>query len=164
PFLNRQVEVRDFSDVARPSRGGVFDVVGRSFPVAVTDVRGSRRWTLQVSTYSPQEADDLDLMLAGGDILLVHVPASGRLSSVPGGYVTVGDTREVTPPTSDLRMRVFDLPCTEVAAPGPDVVGAAVTCQTVLNTYGTCAQVVSAHPTVLDLLELVGDPTDVLVP
>lgn len=165
PFLNRPVEVKDFSDVSRPARGGVFEVVGRSYPVAVTDVRSSRRWTLEVNTYTPDEAQDLDLLLAAGDILLVHVPQNaGRLSAVPGGYVTVGDTRVVTPPTFDLRMRVFELPCVEVAAPGPDVIGSTATCQTVLNTYATCQAVLDAHPTCLDLLELVGDPTDVLVP
>ena len=164
PFLNRQVTVRDFSEVSRPNRGGVFEVVGRSYPVAVTDVRGSRRWTLELRTDTPQQADELDLLLAGGDILLVHVPqAAGRISAVPGGYVTVGDTREVTPPTFDLQMRVFELPLVEVAAPGPDVIGAAVTCQTVLSTYATCQAVLDAQPTCLSLLELVGDPTDVIV-
>ena len=165
PFLNREVTVRDFSEVSRPSRGGVFEVVGRPYPVAVTDVRGSRRWTLQVSTDNPQDANNLDLLLAGGDILLVHVPqAAGRISAVPGGYVTVGDTREVTPPTFDLQMRVFELPCVEVAAPGPDVIGSTVTCQSVLNTYATCQAVLDAQPTCVSLLDLVGDPTDVLVP
>lgn len=165
PFLNRQVTVRDFSEVTRPARAGIFDVVGRSYPVAVTDVRGSRRWSLQLSTDNPEDADDLDLMLVGGGTLLVHVPPdAGRISAVPGGYVTVGDTRMVTPPTYDLRMRVLELPLTEVAAPGPDVVGSTVTCQTVLNAYATVQAMLDAHPTVTSLLELVGDPTDVVVP
>lgn len=164
PFLNRQVTVRDFSEVTRPARAGVFEVVGRSYPVAVTDLRSSRRWTLDVSTYSREDADDLDLLVAAGDILLVHVPAAGgRLSATPGGYVTVGDTREVTPPTVDLQMRVFSLPCTEVAAPGPDVIGATSTCQTVLSTYATCTAVLVAHPTCVSLMELVADPEDVIV-
>lgn len=164
PFLNRQVVVRSFSEVSRPARSGVFAVVGRTMPVAVTDVAGSRRWTLEMTTYTPADADDLDLLLSGGDILFAHVPAAGRCSAVPGGYVVVGDTSTVTPPTADLSMRVVEVPCTEVAAPGPDVVGATVTCQGVLNTYATCQQVLDAHPTVMDLLELIGDPVDVIVP
>jgi len=164
PYLNRQVTVRDFSEVTRRARGGVFDVVGRSVPVAVTDVRGSRQWSLDVSTYSARERSDLDMLLVSGDILLVHVPpAAGRISATPGGYVTVGDTREVTPPTSDLAMRVFTLPCVEAAAPGPDVLGATITCQGVLDMYATCAAVLAAHSTCLSLLELIGDPTDVIV-
>ncbi|PWR08569.1 hypothetical protein DKT68_15240 [Micromonospora acroterricola] len=164
PFLNRQVTVRDVSEVIRRSRAGVFDVVGRSFPVAVTDVRGSRQWTLDLSTYSEQDRSDLDLLLASGDVLLVQVPpAAGRLSATPAGYVVVGDTREITPPTLDLAMRVFSLPCVEAAAPGPDVVGATSNWQTVLNTYATWADLLTAHATWGSVLELVGDPEDVIV-
>ena len=160
PFLNRPVIVADYSDVTRPGRSGLFDVVGRSYPVSVLDVRGSRRWTLDVLTHTPGDADDLDLLLASGDVLLVQVPAG---SGVPAGYVVVGDTNQRRTARRTAR-RVHELPCTEVAAPGPDVVGATVTCQGVLNAYATCAAVLAAHPTCLDLMELIGDPTDVVVP
>jgi hypothetical protein len=46
PFLNRAVTVVDHTDIERPARMGVFNVIGRSFPIAVTGVRGSRRRTL----------------------------------------------------------------------------------------------------------------------
>lgn len=160
PFLNRPVTVVDYSDIERPARSGVFTVVGRSFPVAVNDVRGSRRWTLDVMLSTVAEAGDFDLALASGDTLFVHVPAD---ASVPSGYVTVGDTSERRSTPRSVR-RIFSLPCTEVAAPGPDVVGAAVNWQTVLNTYATWADVIAAHTTWDDLLELVGSPSDVIVP
>ncbi|MEU5939411.1 carbohydrate binding domain-containing protein [Micromonospora sp. NPDC047548] len=160
PFLNRKVTVLDYSDVERPSRAGVFDVIGRSFPVAVNDVRGSRRWTLEVLTETLGDARELDLVLASGDPMLVHVPAG---VGVPGGYVVIGDTTQRRTGRRSTR-RVFELPCTEIAAPGPDVVGATVTCQTVLTTYPTCAAVLAAHDTCLSLMELIGDPTDVIVP
>ncbi|WP_433460690.1 hypothetical protein [Micromonospora sp. CA-248212] len=164
PFLNRQVVVRDYSDVGRRSRAGVFDVKGRSLPVAVTDVRGSRQWTLDVNTYSDKERSGLDLLLASGDVLLVQVPPNaGRISAVPSGYVLVGDSREATPPTAELEWRVFSLPLTEVAAPGPDVVGTTSTWQSVLNAYATWAEVLAAHPTWADLQELIGDGTEVIV-
>ncbi|MEV0214300.1 hypothetical protein [Micromonospora sp. NPDC050695] len=164
PFLNRQVVVRDYSEITRRSRAGVFDVKGRSMPVAVTDVRGSRQWALDVNTYTEQERSDLDLLLAAGDILFVHVPPdAGRLSATPGGYVAVGDSREATPPTAELVWRVFSLPLTEVAAPGPDVVGATTSCQGLLNVYTSCAAVLTAHPTCASVLELIGSPSDVIV-
>jgi hypothetical protein len=47
PFLNQRVNcVLNPSPITRPARNGVFDVIGRSFPIAVTDVRGSRRVTV----------------------------------------------------------------------------------------------------------------------
>jgi hypothetical protein len=160
PFLNRPVTVTDWSDVERPSRAGIYPVKGRSLPVAVSDVRGSRSWTLEVRAGTASEARNLDVVLASGDPLYVHVPADGE---VPGGYVCVGDTSEGRPRPRTSR-RIFQLPMTEIAPPGPDVVGATVTWQTVLSTYATWADVLAAHPTWADLLELIGDPGDVIVP
>ncbi|PZG14417.1 hypothetical protein C1I95_21735 [Micromonospora craterilacus] len=160
PFLNRAVVVKDYSDVERPERAGVFEIVGRSVPVVVHDVRGSRRWTLEILTETPDEAADFDLIMSSGDTMLIHTPAS---CDVPSGYVTIG-TVSAARPARRSRRRVFSLPCVEVAAPGPDVVGATLTCQTLLNTYPTCSDVLAAHPTCADLLDLIGDPVDVVVP
>lgn len=160
PFLNRAVTVLDYSDIERPARGGLFVVPGRTAPVAVTGVRGSRRWTLEVLTDTAGTARDVDLLLASGDILLVQAPAG---TDVPAGYVQVGDTRQRRTSRLGVR-RIFELPCTEVAAPTADVVGATATCQTVLDAYATCAALLAAHPTCLSVMELIGDPTEVIVP
>lgn len=160
PFLNRQIIVHDYSDVTRPSRSGLFDVEGRSMPVAVNQVRGSRRWTLEVLTQTALEAKDFDLVLASGDQLFIHVPAD---CDVPGGYVTVGDTSARRTARRSVR-RIFDLPCVEGAAPGPDVLGATINWQTVLNGYSTWADVLAANATWAQLLDRVGSPQDVIVP
>lgn len=160
PFLNRAVVVADFGPVQRPARAGVFPVVGRSFPVSVSDVRGSRRYTLEVMTESPSEASDIDLLLATGDPVFVHVPST---SAVPGGYYAVGDTTEArTGRVSDRR--TFEIPLTQIAAPGPDVVGASITWQGVMNAYADWTAVIANHTDWQDLLELIGSPTDVIVP
>ena len=163
PFLNRTVRVRGYSPFTRPPRAGIFDVVNRSNPVAVTDVRGSKRFTLEVYADDAADARNLDLLLASGDILFIHVPTTGRLSTVPGGYVSVGETTETVLPTHDLRQRVFALPCTMVAALGPEVVGVSYTWQGLVNDYATWADVVAAFATWADLLETVGSPEDVIV-
>lgn len=161
PYLNRPVDVVDFSEVTRPARAGVFDVVGRSFPVVVSDVRGSRRWALGVKVDTADAARDFDLLLASGEPVFVHVPADCR---VPGGYAHVEATAEARPSGGRRSVRrVFTLPLIEVAAPGPDVIGAAGTCQTVLDTYATCQDVLTNVATCADLLELIGDSTEVIV-
>lgn len=159
PFLNRQVTVSDWSEATRPARGGVFNVVGRSYPVAVSDVRGSRQWTIVLFTETLDEADVLDLVLASGDALLVHTPAAfpGR-----GGYVVVGDTTEAYPGPGNPE-RLFTLPVTEVAAPDATVVGATATCQSILNSFATCADVLAEFATCADLLDFVANPEDVIV-
>ncbi|HYC32094.1 MAG TPA: hypothetical protein VEB59_07360 [Gemmatimonadales bacterium] len=160
PFLNLAVSVGGVSSRSRPGRAGIFDVKGRSDPVAVTEVRGSPRWTMTVRTGTAAEARALELLLASGDLLLVHVPAT---STVPGGYVIVGDTAEHRFGAVSARRR-WDLPLTAVAAPAADVVGSTVTCQAILNHFATCTALLAEFATCADVLEFVADPEDVIVP
>lgn len=161
PFLNRAVDavLTPHQQVSRPARAGVFDVLGRSVPVAVNTVRGSRRWAMYVRTETVADATNLALLLASGDPLLIQAPAA---SNVEVGYVTVGDAVE---DKHALRPRrtTFTLPLTEIAAPAADVVGATSTWQTVLNTYPTWADELAANASWAALLTLVGSPSEVIV-
>jgi hypothetical protein len=165
PFLNQRVNcVLNPSPITRPARNGVFDVIGRSFPIAVTDVRGSRRVTVRVVTQTTQERNDMDLLLASGDPVFYHTPADYPL---PTMYAVIDDTTESRPVLNrrcSNDWRLYELPSIEVAAPTADVVGATSTWQTVVTTYATWADVLAAHDTWADLLELVGDGSEVIVP
>ena len=165
PFLNQQVNcVLNPSPITRPGRNGVFDVVGRSYPIAVTDVRGSRRVTVEVVTRTTEERNDMDLLLASGDPVFYHTPANYPL---PTMYAVIEDTSESRPVRNrlcDNDWRLFSLPSIEVAAPSADVVGSTSTWQTVVTTYATWADVLAAHSSWADLLELVGDGSEVIVP
>lgn len=165
PFLNRTVYcVPKSGPVKRRARQGIFPIISRSVPVAVTDVRGSREYDLDVITRTTQEYQDFDILLSTGAIIFIHTPPD---SSIATAYVTVEDVVR-TQPLSGSRCgndwRVFTLPIVEVAAPGASVVGSIGTWQTVVNTYATWSDVISAHPTWADLLTLVGSPGDVIVP
>jgi hypothetical protein len=164
PFLNTPVTVAGVSEVNRSARGGVFPVVGRSFPVGVSDVRGSRQYTLELLTQTPAEARDFDLLLASGEPIYLQAPSTQtKVPGSEGTYWVIGDTTQ-TPTGRISDRRVFAMALTEVAAPGPDVVGAAGTWQTVISEYATWADVLAAEPTWSDVLELVGDPSEVIVP
>lgn len=160
PFLNRAVDVIDYGDITRPARNGVFEVIGRSYPVAVTDVRSSRRWTTTVKVASLADADALDLVLASGDPLYVQTDGS---HGIPGGYVVVGDTSTSRYGHLSDR-RYFDLPMTEVAPPGPEVVGATSTWETLIAEFGTWTAVLAAFGSWADVLDYVADPETVIVP
>jgi hypothetical protein len=165
PFLNRAVDcVLNPSPIVRRARNEVFPIVGRSFPVASTDVRGSREVVAQVVTQTTNEREDMDLLLASGDPIFVQTPLAYPL---PTMYAVIGDTAEARPVRNRLcnnDWRLWDLPLIEVAAPGPDVVGSTSTWQTVVNTYATWADVLAAHSSWASLLELVGDGSEVIVP
>lgn len=160
PYLNRAVTVTDWTDVERPARTGVFDVVGRSFPVGVTELRGSRRYTLTITTTTLAAATDIDGCLSAGEPVLIHTPAG---CPVPGMYAVVGDTAESRRSKRTLR-RYFTLPLTEVAAPAGTLIGATVTWQGVINAFATWEALIAAEPTWSDLLDRIGTPGDVQVP
>jgi hypothetical protein len=160
PFLNRPVRVVGHSDITRRARNGIFDVIGRSDPVAVTDVRSSRAWEMTVWVDSVADADALELVFASGDPLYVQTDGA---ADIPGGYVVVGDTtRRRYGRESDRRF--FDLPMRNVAAPGPDVVGSTITWETLMAEFGTWAAVLAEFGSWAEVAEHVASPSVVIVP
>jgi hypothetical protein len=163
PFLNRPMAVQGRTPaVSRKARAGVFEIKGRSLPVVVSEVRGPREWTLQVRTDTPADTRGLELLLASGDVLYVQVPPGYDL---PGGYVTVGAVTQqrISALPGDLRS-VWMLPMTEVAAPGPDVVGYTATWSSLLAEFGSWTAVTAAFGTWAEVAEFVADPETVIVP
>ncbi len=160
PFLNRAVEVVGHGDIRRAARNGIFEVKGRSDPIAVTDVRGSRRWEMTVMAQTVNDADALELVFASGDPLYVQTDGT---RDIPGGYVVVDEVERSRYGTVSAR-RYFTLPMRNVAAPGPDVVGATSTWETLVAEFGTWADVLAAFGTWADVVEHVSDPSVVIVP
>lgn len=163
PFLNRAVIVSGHGDIVRPSRSGVFEIIGRSLPVALTDVQGSPRWDLTLKTETLADADALELVFASGDPLYIQVPATGKLSTVPGGYVLAGDVRRSRFGTDSPR-RWFDMTLTAVAPPGADVYGVPATWDTITAEFGSWTAVLSEFATWQELADYVSSPSVVIVP
>lgn len=161
PFLNLPVDVSTRLEISRRSRGGVFDVVGRSFPVAVGDARGSREFVLQIRTRTVTEERDLEYALATGTVIFLQVPAAQ--TQFPTGYFTVGAVAWAPEPRFNAH-RIWSLELVEVAAPGPDVIGSAYTCASVLFDFATIADVIAANATIADLLARTATPAEVIVP
>jgi hypothetical protein len=161
PFLNQTVTVVDFGELTRPARGGVFEVLGRRLPIAVTEVRGSRRYELVLYAAARADVDALALFLSFGDTVYLHVPHGCVVPA--SGHFYVGDVSEVRPPKHDSLARRFVLPLTEVDAPDETIVGATITWAGVVAAYPTWADVIAAKATWLDLQESISDPGDEVV-
>jgi phosphoribosylformylglycinamidine (FGAM) synthase PurS component len=160
PYLNRAVTVTGFSDVAMPARGAVFEVLGRRDPIAVTEVRGSKRFELELMAADAAEAEAIELALSFGDTLFLHVPAG---CGVPGSmHAFVGDVTVARRAQRAVR-RYLTLPLTQVAAPAGAVVGSTVTWQGVLSAYPTWADLLAAKASWLDVLQSVSAPADEVV-
>jgi len=168
PMLNRPITVVDWGAISRASRDTTHAVVGRSAPVAVSDSRLLPAFTLEIATddYADPSVDPvpqaaaIELMLAAGGVLLVHVPAG---MPVPGGYVAVGATAMNRVVPHGQVPRVWELPCQTVAPPGPDVLPTTLTWATIRRLYGSWTATVAAHPEWGALLADVGDPEDLVV-
>lgn len=161
PFLNRTVTVVDFSEVALPNRGGTFQALGRRAEVAVTEVRGSRRYSLRVRTETLDEAAELETALSFGDVALVQVPDG---CVVPRSmYAAVGDVTIGRAPKHDSEVRYFTLPLLEVAAPAVELVGATATWAGIVSAFATWATVQSNFATWLDVTQYVAAPSDEIV-
>jgi hypothetical protein len=166
PFLNTAVRVVGFDPVQRPARNTVFPIIGRSYPVAVTDVRGSRQFQLTIRTETREDAEEFDLVLASGDPVFLHSPPDTDYLWLPSGlYAVIGDTSgPIRLGTKDGFKADWTLPLTEVAAPAADVVGLAVTWQIVINDYATWTALLADMTDWTETLEIVGSGSDVIVP
>jgi hypothetical protein len=160
PFLNRAVAVVDYSDITLPARNGIFPIMGRSYPIAITDVRLSRQWTMTIKADSVVDADALELVFASGEPLFIQTDG---VHNIPGGYVVAGDiVRRKFGHLSQRRW--FDLPLTEVAAPSADIVGKTATWETLVAEFGTWQNVLANFGTWAEVADYVSDPSVVIVP
>jgi hypothetical protein len=162
PFLNRQVTVVRAGDISRPARRNSLAIIARNNPVVMTDVRSSIQFDLQIRTETPEEEEELELLLSTGEILFFHLPSGNHC--MRGGYYDAGDIVWGPPSSRAAPARVFNIPLFGAAAPGPDVVGSTYTWNAVLNDYATWSDLVAANATWNDLLQRTADPTDVIVP
>lgn len=162
PYLNRAVRVAEATDMTRKGRGGLFDIVGAPDPIAVTDVRAGRAYSITLATDTDGDAADLEALLDAGDVLYFQFPAGYPL---PTGYYLVGDAVRSwrNAPPVQVPQRWFTLPLTAVAAPAPEVVGATTTWEAVVDAYATWDDVVAAVDTWNDLTHQIAGQGDVVV-
>lgn len=140
--------------IERDARAGLFPIVGRSVPVAVTDLRLGKAFTLGARVESAVERDRLDLILSAGEPILLHIPPGIiRLKSM---YAIIGKT------SFDDEASILWMPLTEAAAPPSTIVGSTVLWSDIIATYATWSAVIAANATWADVLNRVGDPTDII--
>jgi hypothetical protein len=73
---NRTFTARSRPDRNRVGRQGVFQALGATYPMAVSDTRGGPTGNLTLLTESQADRDDLDQLLDGGVPLLLQFPAA----------------------------------------------------------------------------------------
>jgi len=148
PALNQQVQLIDWSEIGRPSRVSLYDVVGRTDPVAVTDVHSSRRITVTLRTSTNDEAERLDDALSQGRPLFLHVPDTLALPSM---YAVAGDYAAKRP-SRPTAVRFWEIQLIEVSPPPASAVAPATVWQNITDSYATWQDVIDAFDTWQDVV------------
>lgn len=158
PYLNVQVVTVAVDDITHKSRSGTFDIIGRTMPIAVTDLFSGRDTTLTVRALDRTSTDAIENSVMVGDVVFVHAPKG---AVTPTGYFATGDTVRSRPAQSGT-VRYLKIPITETAAPSPVLAAVQSTWQTVISDYATWSAVIAAKATWNDVLQLVGSASDVI--
>jgi len=163
PYLNLPVTVQDFGPLTRTARQGLFPVVGRTLPVAVTDTRLGIECELRVLTDTLEQRDTLDALLASGDVVYVEAPP---LQGMPWPmHTVVGTYAEARMRFRPHPRRLWTLALQQVAAPDPlVVVGVERTYLSVRDAYASYQDLKDSNESYLALLEGDAPPTEVIVP
>lgn len=161
PSLNVRVVPTEISDITRSARTGVFDVLGRTLPVTVSDVQSSRKFNLKIDVIGYSSKDDMDNRLALGEPMFLQAPT--QPGPIPTCYfVLTGDTSFL----EDAKMSAsytVTLSCQEVAKPGSTVFGDTYTWNDVVTNYATWTDVIAANATWSALIDRIST-NSIIVP
>ena len=103
-------------DLTRPANRGLYQVLSRQAPVAVSSLRQLHTTTLVVQTSTREERDQIDTILASGRVLLLRNPDPSYPET--SWYLSIGDTQESRPiPDQRQPERLWSLPVVRVDRP-----------------------------------------------
>jgi len=143
--------VTSVTGFTRAARAGVFPILGRANPVAVTSVRGGPEGVITLHTLTDDERRRMEDLLSTGSILLAQGPASEFGSH----YLFIGDVGEERIGLVMEPSRVWTLPFVEVDRPA-GLVHASTTDRSwraVRTTYATWGDVIATGKTNQDILD-----------
>lgn len=153
--------------VTREGRVGVFDVIGRPFPVGVTDLMQSRQWALATLHTSRASADRLEQSYATGDVVFLHTTPGHPTIPDGGAYwlvlqlardVVATDWPDV-PPDCPRELQQVTVQLRQVADAGTALQpGALAQWACVPAVHDTWADVEAAYGTWLSLLQVLRCP------
>lgn len=151
PALNTVVQVTTPPDLTRPIEQGVFNVLGRARPVALSMRRQSEQGELRLFTATDGARSQLVGMLADGMPLLLVCPAGYGIGTV---YISVAEVQEQRPsPWGKEQARLWSLPFTVVDRPLGSALAAGNSWTDVLGRYPSWSQMLQTEGTWADVLE-----------
>lgn len=157
PGQNIRVEITGLTEISNDGRTGVFEVLGRSWPVVLSDFMASDTFTITIDAANKQEAKDISGRLALGEPMYLLVPDIN--TDVDTLYFSALSMKRRY--DTLLGSWSLDVDCRQIAQPNPAVYGSTYTWADVVATYPTWANVVSANATWSNLVDKVSN--DIIV-
>ena len=154
PLLNLKVKPTRGPDLTRPIEQGVFDVLGRSRPVATSMLRRSERGDLALRTDTDAERLALLALVQDGVPLLFAPPAGYGIGTV---YISIGDVQETRVSNRGSEpTRFWQLPFTVVDRPSGAALAAGNSWSDALGAYSSWSQLLATEGTWIGLAEKIG--------
>lgn len=139
PGQNVRVEITAFSEITQDSRTGVFEIVGRSYPVIISDVMGSAAFEFTIDAATKTEAKEIAGRIALGDPMYLLVADSN--SDIDTFYFAATSLkRAIDAPGGSWSITVA---CREVSQPAPAVYGSTYIWNDVTTNYATWTAVLA---------------------
>lgn len=118
PALNAPVTVKSFGAAKRAGRQGVFQALGATDAIVVSDTRGPRTGQLVLMCDTDSERAAIDALLDTNAVLLLQVPSGWAHVPDAALYLTVGDQdRAPVVDNANLPKTLDTLTWTQVPAP-----------------------------------------------
>jgi hypothetical protein len=148
PGQNIRVEITGFSELNQDGRTGIFEIVGRSYPVTVSDIMKSNSFEFTIDAPTKAQAKEIAGRIALGDPMFLLVPDPN--SDIDTFYFTATSLkRSLDAPGGSWSITVS---AREVAQPAPAVYGSTYIWNDVVTNYATwtAVQTVSSWANLVD--------------
>ncbi len=157
PGQNRRIEITELSEITNDGRTQSIEILGRSWPVVLSDFMASDVFTISIDAVNKAECNEIVGRLALGEPMYLLTPdVSNDIDSV---YFTA--TRMSRAYDAKMSSWTITVECREITQPAPAVYGQTYVWADVVSDYATWADVVAAVPTWSNLVDKVS--TDVII-
>jgi hypothetical protein len=159
PGQNIRVEITGFPELSQGGRTGIFEIVGRSAPVIVSDIMESISFEFTLDAANKTEAKEIAARIALGDPMYLLVPDLN--ADIDTLYFTATNLkRAVDTPGGSWSVTVS---ARQVSQPAPAVYGSTYIWSDVPTNYATWTDVVAGVATWSNLVDKVSNSV-IIVP
>lgn len=153
PGQNVRVEITGLTEITNDSRAGVMEVLGRSFPVVVSDVMGSDKLSFDIDAANKSQALELAQRLQLGDpMYLLTADTTADIGTFYFSCMSLSRKPDALKGSWTLTVE-----CRVIPKPSPAVYGSTYIWNDVVSNFATWTDVVAGVSTWSNLVDQVSN-------